>query len=388
MTDLFVVPAPNGAEGFVELARTKTGRLFSKQILPEGSFVHPGDPHSKIQVNAELAAKLKTNFEAGYCDIVQVPVVNDVNAHVEDPDRNMGEVVDVSYKKGKGIYVTLDARDKVRAEKLGKTLLGASAMLHMNYTDTKTGKKVGPTLLHVAVTNRPYLTNLDEYQEIVSASADMSGEEAPVILQLAKDPEPSPAPTTEPVVEPAVITEEIPMDLDQLIQTLKADHGVDVKALQEQAEEADKSKTLVAAMSQVLATATGQKTATDGPTVEEVGQAVVELAGEKVALAKAVTEQKAEIDKLKLSAAQSEVKSLVSTGHILPKQEEVMIRLAVEDRTTFDALLPDNPLVSLSETGVTVHDKPANEEVANEEALKSIERYNSIALSVQTGKKN
>lgn len=388
MTDLFVVPAPNGAEGFVELARTKTGRLFRKQILPEGSFVHPADPNTSIEVNAALAESLRKNFEAGIGDIVQVPLVNDQNSHVEDPDRNIGEVVDLDYEPGKGVYVTIDARDKVRAEKLGKTLLGASALMHMNYTDTRTGEKVGPTLLHVAVTNRPYLTNLEEFREIVAASADMSGEEAPAILQLAKDPELSPA-TDKTVVEPEVKTEEAPMhDLDEILQTLKADHDIDVKALQEKVQEAEKSKNLVAAMSNVLETATGQKVTTaTGPSIDEVGAAVVELAGEKVALAKAVAEQKAEIDKLKLSAAETEVEKLISTGHILPKQRDVMISLSVNDRTTFEALLPDSPLVSLSESGVTTHDKPEDEEVANEEALKAIARYEKLALSQQDSKK-
>ena len=386
-TDLFVVPAPNGAEGFVELARTKTGRLFKKQILPEGSFVHPGDPHSKIQVNAELANKLKANFDAGYCDIVQVPVVNDANAHVEDPDRNMGEIVDVSYEKGKGVYVTLDARDKDRADKLGKTLLGASAMLHMNYTDTKTGKKVGPTLLHVAVTNRPYLTNLEEYQEIVAASADMSGEEAPVILQPAEQQE---EPTKTQVVE-LTVEESSPMDLNELIQKLKDDHSIDLASLQSKAELADRNEALVAAMSQVLTTATGkEEPADDKLTVEDVSKAVVELAQEKVSLASELAEVKKAQEELRLTAATAEVGELVRAGRVLPHQQEVMVRLAMSDRPTFDALVPENPIVSLTEKGVTTHDRPAEESDPQviEATQKAIDHYQEVALSVKpTSKK-
>lgn len=384
MQDRVVVPAPVDAEGYVELARTKTGRLFRKQILPEGTFVHPGDLSQKIVVDAKLANSLKSNFDAGICDIVQVPIVNDANSHVEDPDRNIGEVVDVSYEKGKGIYVTIDARDKERAGKLGKTLLGASAMMHMDYTDTRTGQKVGPTLLHVAVTNRPYLTNLDDYQEIISASADMSDEQKPVILQFANEPAPA-----APVVEPTV--EEVSMTLDELIQKLKDDHGVDVPALQTKAASADQSDKLVSALSNVLVTATGQKVEPKNETVsiDEVGAAVVELAAEKVTLAQEVANQKAEIDALKLTAATAEVESLVRAGRILPHQQEVMVKLSVNDRPTFDALVPEKAIVSLSEDGVTVHEKPANavdSEAPTEEALKAIEKYQTLALSYQDSK--
>jgi hypothetical protein len=161
-----------------------------------------------------------------------------------------------------------------------------------------------------------------------------------------------------------------------------------VKALQLQAEEAKKSETLVAAMSQVLTTATGQKTEDTSVTVEEVGSAVVELAAEKVALAKAVAEQRAEIDELKLTAAKAEVAELKRAGRVLPHQEETMVRLAVEDRKTFDALVPANAIVSLSEEGVTTHDAPPKDEQITAETEQAIARYEQLALSHATGKGN
>ena len=75
-------------------------------------------------------------------------------------------------REGDKVYTLLDIRDPAAAEKMGKTLLGASAFLHMDYTDTRTNKKVGPTLLHTCVTNRPYVTDLDDYEEVVAATAD------------------------------------------------------------------------------------------------------------------------------------------------------------------------------------------------------------------------
>lgn len=367
MSDLYVVPAPNGSEGFVELARSATGRLFKKQILHEGSFVHPGDPTSKIHVDEAFFSKLKENFDAGYCDTVQAPVVNDSNAHVEDPDRNVGEVVDIKYEKGKGVFAILDARDPARASKLGKTYLGASAMLHLNYTDTRTGNKVGPTLLHMAITNRPYITKLEDYQEIVAASADMNGEE-PVVLTPAESSE-----------------EERPMELDELIAMLKDKHGVDVVALTAAAEKATKNDQLVAAMSNVLTTATGTVTSEEAPSVEQVGRAVIELSQEKVALANRVVELEKDRQDAKHALAVAEVDALVHAGRVLPKQRDVLIELAAgdkKDRERFEALVPENSLVSLSETGVTIHDTPAKLET-EEQITDAIKHYEQVALSVR-----
>ena len=116
---------------------------------------------------------LMTNFTDGVADIVQVPKVDGQNKHTEDPDRNIGEVVDLKRREDGGLDAIIDVRT-ADTEKIGKTLLGASAMMHMDYTDTRTGSRMGPTLLHTAITNRPYITGLDDFQEYVAASADTS----------------------------------------------------------------------------------------------------------------------------------------------------------------------------------------------------------------------
>lgn len=357
------IPAPSG--DYVELARTKQGRLYKKQLLHVGdSFVHPTSPGSKITVTPQMAQSIKKNFEDSICDIVQVPLVDDNNRHVEAPDRNIGEVVGVEVTDT-GVYALIDDRrtaKKVEEQgELGKTLIGASAMLHLNYTDTRTGKRVGPTLLHAAVTNRPYITNLEGYEEIIAASADTAGDE-PVFFTPAPD------------------NKENPMDLDELLATLSADHGIDVVALQSEvatlsakveeleaagpaeAAPADGGAELLAAFSAVLnETGAVQLSATD-LSVEDVAQAVVELAANNATLAEKVSEMSEENDSLKLSAATAEVEAHVRAGRILPTQKDAMIELKIEKPATYEALLPANPVVSLSEDGVTTHDEPKAEE--------------------------
>jgi hypothetical protein len=353
MNNTAYVPAPRSE--FMELARSPQGRLYKKQILKFGSFAHPNDPKDKLVVDRKVAESLVRNFHNGVCDIVQVPVVDGNNRHTEDPFRNLGEVVDLTVGKD-GVYATIDARKEEYAKELGKTLIGASAMMHMNYKDTKTGDKVGPTLLHVAVTNRPYITNLNGFEEIIAASADTYGNEAPAVL-------------TE--------TEET-MDKDTAIAFLRDECGIDVAALSAAAESAPKAEEIVAALGSVLGEAGIELSQGEDITLQDVAEAVVEVATEKVELANTVADLKAEADALRLSRATDEVERLIGEGKILPKQKDVMIRLSQEDRDTFEALLPEDAIVSLSEDGVEVHDERDNEKFESEK-----ERLLKLANEIQ-----
>jgi hypothetical protein len=167
MGELGVIPAPDSP--YVELAKSATGRVFKKHILTIGRpFVHPktGAP---ITVDDAWFTRMKRNFDDGV-SIVQVPVVGQDNKHTEDPLRNAGEVVGLE-RDGDKVLAVLDIRDPDVAGKLGKTLLGASAMMHMDFRDSASGERRGPALLHCAITNRPHLVDLDDYTEVVAASA-------------------------------------------------------------------------------------------------------------------------------------------------------------------------------------------------------------------------
>lgn len=324
MDQFVIVPAPRG-DGFVELSRSRMGRVFRKQILPFGKF-HYGD--DVINVDEAMVDSLIQNFSSGVADIVQVPKVDGKNAHTEDPDRNIGEVIALT-KTPKGLYADIDARTD-DSEKLGKTLLGASAMLHLNYTDTRTGKKAGPTLLHVAVTNRPHIVNLEGFEEVIAASrggADISEQ----VL----------------VLRPADNEETDLMTREEMLAALKAEHGIDVEDLQAKAEVTDKSVALSNKIQEQLVT-TGLLTLsnTDEPVdadtligaVVEAGNKIVELSGKVDGLMK----DKAE------ATADAEVEKLVLSGHILPKKKDAMVTLFLKDKELFDQLVPEQPIVKLS----------------------------------------
>ncbi|KAI4218543.1 MAG: hypothetical protein L6R40_008769, partial [Gallowayella cf. fulva] len=273
----------------IELSRRSTGTLFRKHILTKGDLIHPATG-KRIKIDDDFVGKLKSNFDKKVCPIVQVPLANDSNQHVEDPDRNVGEVIDVEVH-GDKVYAVIDARRNADKFK-DRTYIGASAMLSLDYTDTSTGMKAGPTLCHVAVTNRPYITNLEDYEEIVKASADNS-DEAVLLTE----------PTTEENVDDNSGSVEGPearehktMTKEELIAALKNEHGVDVDALQAEAAKSSDTTELSNKLVAALTDAGVVKLSSDDSSanVEQVVGAVVELAKDNVELS-------SRVEKLELS---------------------------------------------------------------------------------------
>jgi hypothetical protein len=352
VNDLVIIPSRDG-EAYnelgdsVELSRKATGTLFRKHILTKGELIHPGTG-KRIKIDDAFVGKLKSNFDNKVCPIVQVPLANDSNQHVEDPDRNVGEVIDVEVS-GDKVYAVIDARRNADRFK-DKTYIGASAMLSLDYTDTNTGTKSGPTLCHVAVTNRPYITNLEDYEEIVKASADNS-EEAVLLT------EPTVEDNSGSVKEPEV-EEHTKMTKEELLAALKDEHGIDVAALQAQADKPAETPDATAELSNKLVAALTDagvvKLSADNAdaNVEQVVGAVVELANDNVKLTN-------RIDALELSnktiVAKSEVATKVREGFIEPAKADAMVELYLSNSDLYAKLLPSEPIVELSaQRGTTV----------------------------------
>lgn len=337
-----LVVVPSSGEGYVELARHRSGRIFRKHLLNKGLLKHPDV--GEVNIDDDFVAKLKKNFDDGVCDIVQVPLANAKNEHSEDPERNIGEVVDIEVD-GDKVYAVLDIRDSAHADRLGKTYLGASAMLALDYTNTKTGEKVGPTLLHSCVTNRPYVTGLDAYHEVLAATTDRSEEAAvllsdtDVIVKPAEETE-MPDEKTDTVAEPS---------LEQLLVTLKDKHNIDVSALQALNAENDRQTKLSQTIVDALSTAGIVKLSNDDKTAVDndvVTKAVQELATNNVTLTNRLTT-------LEQRDAEHAVDALIAEGKILPAKRKVMVTVKLTNPELFDQIVPDQPIVKLSnEVGV------------------------------------
>lgn len=342
-----LVIVPSDGDGYMELARTKTGRLFRKHLLNHGNLRHPATGQT-IKIDDEFVTTLKKNFKDGVCDIVQVPLANAKNEHTESPEANIGEVVDIESKDGK-VYAILDVRDEKHADKLGKTYLGASAMMHLDYTDTKTGKKVGPTLLHSCVTNRPYVTGLENYEEIVAATSDRSEEAAVLLSENTVVIEPPIKETEMPTDESTTETAAAKPSLEELLTALKTEHNIDVSALQAKATEGEQAASLSQTLVDALTKAGVVKLSnTDDAKVSDdtVVTAVQELATNNVALSNRV-------NALEKQDAEHAVDGLIEQGRVLPAQKDAFVTLKLSNTDMFNALVPDKPIVNLTkEVGV------------------------------------
>lgn len=394
MVDETVVVPHSDSEGFVALSESDGRRLFRKAILRVGeSFVHPANPDMKITVDKTFAQKLVDNFKSGVCDIVQFPMVNDKNQHVETPSANLGRVVDLSYDDS-GVYATIDVLKN--ADDIGKTILGASAMMNLDYVDTMTGEKKGPTLLHVAATNRPYLTNLGPFEAVALSNYN---EECTVLSRV------------ETTGDESETESENPMTLDELLAILKQDYDIDVKSLQEKAaaeapeepagevedeptdepdedEPADEedapgeeepageveeetpavsdeqAEALLASLSNVLRAANPNlvalSNASDTLTIEELAGGIVELSNGYKAMS-------TRVESLEHDKAVAEVETAVSEGRILPVQRDAMLELRLSNVDLYNKLLPEEAVVQLSASGVTSHESAfAGEDVEQE----------------------
>ena len=167
MSTLGIVPSP-ADDPYLELGASPQGRMFRKQILRLGPLVHPKDRNKVIQIDEPFTAALKRNFDNGV-SMTTFQLANEKNEHDERPERCRGEVLGLE-SEGDKVYALIDVRDEATADQLGKTILGASAMLSLDYKDPRSGQSVGPALMHVCATSRPYCLDLDPYSEVVAAT--------------------------------------------------------------------------------------------------------------------------------------------------------------------------------------------------------------------------
>lgn len=358
-----ITPAPD--DNFVALGRTAQGKLFKKHILTEGTLIHP-QTKEHIPIDGKFLDTMVANFNSGVCDIVQIPLANKLNEHDESPDRNIGEVIGLEHD-GDKLYAITDIRRADAQEEVGSTLLGASAFMHTDYTDTHTDQKVGPTLLHMAVTNRPYVTGLEDFKELIAASADNDGET--VLLTAAA-----------PVEEPT----KVPKTLEELKAELKADHNIDLDALQLSAtkpvEPAKPTEPVVPKLDKdtVLAlTAAGVlKPPVEGDkpeevTGEDVTSAIVELAGNYLKLSADHTQVKEMVDTISRERSEMEVDGLIRQGRVMPAQKDTFVELSMQNRDLFAKLVPETPIIKLAnEQGTTAPEEPEAPEDVDAEILR------------------
>jgi hypothetical protein len=312
MADMCIIPAGSGTEGYVELGqRGATGTVFRKHILNLGPLHYRG---KTFNLDDDWYGKLQRNFNDGVA-MCQAPVADGTNRHTEDPLRNGGEVIGLE-RSGNKVYTLVDVRDPEVVKGLrNRTIMGASAMLSMDYVDSRTGKKVGPALLHHCFTNRPHVVGLEPYQEIVAATADSADMDFddPVVLSEEEVPE---------------------LPKDELIRQLKEDHGIDVTAL---TQAADAKLDLSAIAEALKGEGVSLSAGSDQLTQSDVVGAIVELNARNQTLTDTV-------GRLTKKDAERTAQEYIDAGRLLPKAKERATEILLSaDPGDLDAFLaPEN----------------------------------------------
>lgn len=351
MADLCIIPASASTEGYVELAKQSgSGVRFRKHILNLGPLHYNG---KTFNLDEDWYGQVQRNFDSGV-SMCQVPVADGKNRHTEDPLRNAGEVVGLE-REGNKVYTVIDVRSPKVVEGLrNKTIMGASAMLHMNYRDTRSDKLVGPTLLHHCITNRPHVLDLEPYQEVVSATCDLSADmdfDDPIVLSTEDDvPE---------------------LTKDELITQLRT-HGIDVPAL----EAAAAAKVDLTAITDALKGAGTLQLSGESLTESDIVGSIVELARKNESLGEDVLT-------LKKKDAVREVDAFISAGRLLPKSKDKAVAMYLSNPQDLDDFLApeDEPIIRMSEqSGIEGEGEAAAKH--NFDVAKETERLAGMANSL------
>ena len=129
------------------------------------------------------------------------------------------------------------------------------------------------------------------------------------------------------------------MTRDELLAELKANHDIDVTALQGQAAVVDSAVALTNAVQDALVESDMLELSNTEPTADDMIKAI-KGAGEKIVT---LTQDAAKKD------AEGHVDDLVRSGHILPKHRDAQVTLLLSNPELFDALLPEAPVIKLSQ---------------------------------------
>lgn len=152
------------AEGDAE-SQNIVGTVFYKQIAKFGKWVNPLFPIEFMELDKEWAQSIVDNFNAGVIDRVPVPL-----DHTDQTEANTGEVIKLEIQDD-GIYGYLDIRRPNVVDDINNGLIfDVSISFDWDYIDTENGDHHGPTLLHVALVNNPYLKGMPAFEEATQGS--------------------------------------------------------------------------------------------------------------------------------------------------------------------------------------------------------------------------
>ena len=161
------------------------GTIYRKQLVKFGEWENPDYPwfsdDPKMTLDEDWGNRVKENFDAGNLGS-KVPVPLN---HTDDVKAKTGELVGVEVVDGDGLYGNLEIRDAQTIEDLDNGLIfDVSISFVWDLVRQDNGKHYGPTLLHVALVNTPYLIGMSSFEKVGAALSKLSKSFKPVGLSL------------------------------------------------------------------------------------------------------------------------------------------------------------------------------------------------------------
>lgn len=323
------------AEGDAE-DQSMAGTMFYKQIAKFGKWVNPLYPIEFMELDREWAQTIVDNFNAGIIDRVPVPL-----DHTDATEANTGEVVKLEIKDD-GLYAYLDIRRPNVVEDINNGLIfDVSISFDWDYIDTADGKHHGPTLLHVALVNNPYLKGMPAFQEAVDVAFSKVAEKMTAALSLPKSSSVIMLSESK-IKELSMNVAKVKNDKDFPVEiAVKNEDGEEVKKTLQPGEETEVPKEQAEGVLTTIAEATdpegegsgegegeGEGSGSEGEGEGEGGEGSGEGEGSEQ-LSEA---ERKELEDLRQKTALSEVEksyqTLLSAGKITPAQKEAFMRLS------------------------------------------------------------
>jgi len=347
----------------------KGAKLWRKQILAFGVWVHPENKETKFEITPEVADQIINNFKEGVP--VEAPVVL---THTDNPKMKVGGVKEfIKTDEGLDAVLTVDDEDMNSNIESSDKAPGVSCWLDLEYKNKQTNEDVGAVVKHVALVNHPYIEGLSGFQDV--SLSDKEEKFTPLIMSEEK---------LAGGINMPEITKEI------AIKFLKDKEKVDVEALLSDSEELkvisdridkgelvskeDKQKLLSDELMKKLKKELKLDEGEDSKNAEEVVKGLLEkfvtLSNTQEKTDKEIKDIQGELTEMR---AETAVTALLSEGFGFPKEKPTLMKLYKSDAALFEEMAKTRregkKFVELGEKGVEEQEAKEAEAVEDQKEI-------------------
>jgi phage I-like protein len=250
-------------------------------------------------------------------------------------------------EEGDRLFGLVEFKDeKIASDVRDGKITGGSALINLNHSDHESGEEHGPTLIHWALTNAPYIKGLAPYEEVA-----LGEEEGATTFIALNDEEGGSVNPIEQALE--ALKDASDEDIRKALADSRpgvldsGDEGGDEPTAEQLAEAKEEGrKEVMAALSEK-----GIEVVIDEGAKGDETKVDVSKSPEFVKLSEEFETFRKERDQEK---AESVVDKAIEDGKVLPSQKEALVEVALSEggMDRLAKLIPEKAIVDLKERGV------------------------------------